>query len=73
VADDLLLEYAGEALGNTIGLRFGDKHEAWRNPPELDLTEKVLGDALRAVVYVQRKPPYIALHLRAIVWNNRGL
>ncbi len=54
--EDLFLQRPIESFGNTIGLRFGDEGEAWRDAPELDLVEEVVSGILRAVVHAQSQP-----------------
>ena len=54
--EDLFLQRPVESFGNTMGLRFGDEGEAWRDAPELDLVEEVIGGILRAVVHAQSQP-----------------
>ena len=49
----LFLERAVEALGDAVGLRLSNEGEAWRDAPELDLVEEVVGGVLRAIVHAQ--------------------
>ncbi len=54
--DDLLLERAVEAFGDTVGLGLGNKGEAGGHAPEPDLVEEVVRGVLGAVVHARVRP-----------------